>query len=102
MLRPLPRSTRTDTLMPSSTLCRSSAPGPGWRAAPRRRRARAPATGRSRRCEAGAEQLPCAVFLRRVEEILRRALLADPAAVEEADAEIGRAHSELQSLMRIS
>src|SRR3546814_7726018 len=84
MIRRPPRSTRTDTRFPDTTLFRSAGRGPDMRE-------------EQRRADLLAERAQVAVVpgRQRLAIDARHLALAVPA-------EIGRAHVELQSLMRIS
>src|SRR3546814_2313997 len=92
MIRRPPRSTRTDTLFPYTTLFRSLAVSPDERAVAVKVLRDTPLDGSQTARQRFRQEL----------EALRR--VRGPHLVEllDADVEIGRAHVELQSLMRIS
>src|SRR3546814_1649897 len=102
MIRRPPRPTRTDTLFPYTTLFRS--PGPEWRAGLASAVAR-----RVLRCGIPLRRHGSRLGAVRAGNILgamplpgRRAVLAIRDATRAGSPEIGRAHVELQSLLRIS
>src|SRR3546814_4185506 len=104
MIRRPPRSTRTDTLCPYTTLFRSV---PGGRAAAAAFAPDRPDPQRRQRLRQGAEAAGrgrAAGILARTGEACRaeRAARLPGAGRGGVRGEIGRAHSELQSLMRSS
>src|SRR3546814_8925372 len=93
MTRRPPRSTRTDTRCPYTTLFRPLRPLSGLQAAPPAELGAAPRRSEADR-RGGPDACPPRPF--------RLPALAGQEGVHGTDHQIGRAHVELQSLMRIS